>query len=551
MSIKIINNLDIIVYVGIGDEEKLPIFNKEFLELNKEEKEYFLRVSEIYEDFQDKVFRFHTPCVLKIEGNLDVIMERRGENVKLEEEKKKVEKPKTSKDEESGKKSEEKLKEIKQTKVLKYHFESLKKGNFVFINNDRSKYYKIKKIIKSDKKIEFVLSDVSLVEENLLTIDPFKSEISNFANFKYRIVFFDNRIMERSIKIDINSPLNSVQDFISNQIKSFIKTPDYRFVYKGEDVTYNGVNKKIFILKCEKKDKEEEKKVSKKKIIRQNTPDLDSDEPPNLNMLFGGPEDEENKPSKVEESNSESESEDENEKNKNEKNFDNLPMSERFEKCKNLCELKFDFMKDYFSILIPDTQFKLCNLFQLGSYDYTSGWRNVNYVNLFIFSADLKIKNFSICGPSDGSKFDKIDFLIYESNYKKQKYLNDKDSSSAVNRYEVGELLEADYWKKQKVIYNQDNIVLKKNFESEIDIPLEKITNRAYIINTELMEFSKDKIYAFVFKLKENPNGDYLYYFSKSDSRFQSNINGDFEILSYTNKSTYFFLYGFEYKFKL
>jgi len=45
MSIKIINNLDIIVYAAVGDDEKLPIFNKEFLELTKEEKTKLLNSS--------------------------------------------------------------------------------------------------------------------------------------------------------------------------------------------------------------------------------------------------------------------------------------------------------------------------------------------------------------------------------------------------------------------------------------------------------------------------------------------------------------------------
>jgi len=464
---------------------------------------------------------------------MEVMMERRGEVVKLIEEKKKAEINKATKEQEEQKKSDENLKEIKKTKTLEYYFDSLKTGNYVFLKNDRSKIFKIKKIVKDNKKIEFVLSDSTAEKSNEIRVDPFKCKLSQFTSVKCMLVWFDDRVMERNARVNINSSISEAQEKIVDQIKNFVKSPDIRIIYKGEDIFYKAINYKVY---CGEKGEE-------KKILNKST-----DESFNLDIFFGEEEqhqeESDNQESKIIDNNEETK-----ENKEKRKESEELSIAERLAKAKNLCELGFNFLKDHLVILIPENPNKLCNLFKFGSYDYTSGWRNLNFVNLYIFNNDLKIRNFSICGAYEKSKFNSIDFLIFESNFKKQKYEKEKESLG-IEKYDINEMLEYEFWKKHRLIYEQKDLVLNQNFENESENPLEKITNRAYIVNTEMMEFSKDKIYSFVFKLKENSNGDYMYYYTRSLPKFFENVNGDFDILGYTNKNTYFFLYGFDYSLK-
>ena len=83
MSLKIKNNLDLIIYFGIEDEEKLPIMDKEYQDITKEIKEYTLRLSEIYEDFQDKVFKFTPPCIISVDEGFVVSIEKDGKTIEL------------------------------------------------------------------------------------------------------------------------------------------------------------------------------------------------------------------------------------------------------------------------------------------------------------------------------------------------------------------------------------------------------------------------------------------------------------------------------------
>jgi len=541
MSIKIINNLDIIVYVGIEDDEKLPIFNKEYLELTKEEKEYTLKISEIYENFQDKIFKFFAPCLLKIGEDLEVVMERRGEIIKLVEEKKKIEKENSSQEQADKKITDESLKEIKKTKTLYYYFDSLKQGNFVFINDDRSRYYKIKKIVKTDKKIEFVLFDSSLLKKIEFTVDPFKCKLSPNANLKYRLVWFDDKVLEIVTQVNINSSISDVQDKITDSIKNFVKSSDIRFIYKGLDISFKALNKSVYLKESDGKKNSNLKEKKIEKI------DGSTDEPVNLNIFFGEEEHLEECDNNISKSN-EKLAEADPEKPEKDKELEEIPLIERIEKAKNLCELGLNFNKDYFTLLIPQNPTKLCNLYKLGSCDY-SELKNFNIVNLFIFNCDLKVRNFCIAGPGEGGTFDKIDFLAFESNFKKQKYENEKEYNP-LQKYDVSNIMDYDFWKNHKLIYEQNDIILKKNFDYTSDVPIEKIDNKCYILSTETIEFSKDRIYSFVFKLKDNPNGDYLYSFNKSCSKFVETINEDFEINAYTNKDSNFYLFGFDYILK-
>lgn len=565
MSIKIINNLDIIVYIGIENEEKIPIFNKEFHELSKEGTEFSLRVSEVYEDFQDKVFKFSSPCVLKIEANLEVYMEKAGIITKLKEEKikeNKKEKEEPVKPEEP----QEKVVEVKKTKVQNFYFETFKKGNFVFIGNDREKYFKIKKICRDEKKIEFVLSDLGIVEEKLITIDPFKHRLSQMVNFNYKLIFFDDRFLERTIQVNINSTAQDIQDSISKQIEKFIKSKDYRFTFQGQDISQSEINNEIFRHKTkEEEEQQHTNKKQKRKNKKKKKQDESLNEPINLAGMFGEDEDEDeedqdqaNKKSDTEEAhkkiNSHNNSKtyiskDANEKDKALAELEKLTMKGRMEKVKNLCELNFNFKKDYFTIIVPDTKMKTCNLFETGSYDYTSGLRNQDIINLFIFGSSIKVKNFCICGAYEGGIFNSIDLLIYESTFKKKKYANEKELNLSY-KYNVSSLLDLNLWQKQRLIYEKKNIVIKKNFPDNSDVDLEKIYYKSYIVETDFLEFDKDKIYSFIFRLKENPNGDYLYYFTKSESSFYKKMNEELDLNAFTNRNTWFYLFGFDYKMK-
>jgi hypothetical protein len=503
MSIKIINNLEEIIYVGFDEEEKVPILNKEFLEVTKEAKEYQLRLSEIYEDFQDKIYRFIAPCILRIDTNLQVKMEKGGLLTTLTEEKKKKEKLKEENQNEIN------LKEMKKCKKIKYSFENLCKENYVILNNDISKYYQITNILKEEKSLELLLTVPFKNEENSISINPFNYKISKNANLNYKIIFYDNRILEKTINIDINTSISTIQDQIKDQIKKFTLSPDIRFIYKGEDISFNALNLDIFKQKSKNKSNSSENKITNDEKYPKNSDKegLDKIESEKSSIL------------------------------------------EKISNCKNLCELGFNFEKEHFAVLVPDASLKVCNLYELGTSSYSYGLRDVEYLNLFVFGADISVENFLICGNSNGYKFQKIDFSIYESNFKKEDYEN-PNKDSLLERYDFSNLLKEEYWKSQNLIFEQKNIIAKRTQDDDVKNPIYNIYSSSHFVNTENIEFSKDKVYSFIWKFTENPDSDYIYYFQKFANKFQAKINDELDILVYTNNFSNYYLYGFEYKMK-
>ena len=190
MSIKIKNNQTIILYFGLNDEEKLPIMDKEFLDLSKEIKEYNLRLSEIYEDFQDKIYKFTPPCIITVEEGFTVSIEKDGRRSILNEikhDKNKEPKDVEEKIEKKDGENNNDFPEIINKKELNFMIEKLKENNsYLFINNYYSKYYKL--IEQKMDTLELSLEDISLKEDNKILIDPFKTKFSPFVNFNYKII---------------------------------------------------------------------------------------------------------------------------------------------------------------------------------------------------------------------------------------------------------------------------------------------------------------------------------------------------------------------------
>jgi len=186
MSIKIKNNLNIILYFGLDDEEKLPIMDKEFLDLSKESKDYNLRLSEIYEDIQDKIYKFKPPCVITVDEGFIVSIEKDGKKTILKQElpKKKPEEKKVGENvKEKVEEDNDEFPELITKKELNFMIEKLNTNNsYLFINDDYTKHYKF--IEQNKETLEFSLEDISLKEDNKILINPFKTKFSPFVNLR-------------------------------------------------------------------------------------------------------------------------------------------------------------------------------------------------------------------------------------------------------------------------------------------------------------------------------------------------------------------------------
>jgi hypothetical protein len=258
MSIKIKNNLDLIIYFGFENEEKLPIMDKEYQDITKETKEYSLRISEIYEDFQDKIYKITPPCVVSVDEGFVVSLLKDGKTKVLKQEKPK----KINEDKKEEEKVEdidlENLPELITKKELNIMVERLKENNsYLFINDDYGKYYKF--VEQKMDTLEFSLENPLLKEDNKILINPFKTKFSPFVNFTCKIIYHNDRIIKKKFLIDINSSYEKIIKKIAREIKPFVHNMNYRIIYKGEDISLEEINQKLF------------KKIPKNKIKEKET----------------------------------------------------------------------------------------------------------------------------------------------------------------------------------------------------------------------------------------------------------------------------------------
>jgi hypothetical protein len=534
MSVKIQNNLDIIIYFGIDYEEKLPIMDKEYQDLTKEAKEYTLRLSEIYENFQDKLYKITPPCIIVVNEGFVVSIEKNGVTKRLEEykpkeEKKEEEKPKEEEEISNG----EEFPELKSKKEIKLISELLKENeSYVFLNNNYSKCYKC--IEKKEETFEVVLVDPTIKlkeneEEIKIPINIFENKISPFIEINCKFVLFDNRILPKKYLININNNFTTILKQITDSFKHFIGGDNYRVIYRGEDISIKEIDIKIF-QKITKK----QKNNSLLNIGINEIEDFTGD-----SFIL---QSEKGKNEEIEKSEIQLEQNSDDKKlikeNPEEKKKESS-LKEKLLEAKNLYEIGFDFLNDNFIFLFPDPQFKLCNFHNYQTYWYEA--RNCSIINVFAFDKDITIKNLNIAGSTGTITYLKL--TIYESFFDKKPYL-DKDGN-----FEKSEKLkETSIWTKQKQIFETEKIILNCLYRNSSD-ELKNINDYYTFVETTNLKMDKDKLYGFVFEFGPNTEYNYLYYNSK-DSKCQE-YNGELNISYLTSKDSYCFLNGFNYKFNM
>lgn len=560
MSITIHNNLNIIIYFGIDDEEKLPIMDKEYQTLTKEIKEYSLRLSEIYEDFEDKKYKFTPPCTISVDEPFNITIKKDGKISKLIEFKsKKSEKISAEKKEEKeNEDSSEDLPELKIKKEMKFNFLNKIEENssYVFLNKNYNKYYKF--LEKKNDTFEIILEDkdkdskkdleedIDKEKEGKITIDPYKNHISPYVNITCKIIYFDNRIIERKFLIDINLSFENIIKKISNEIKPFVNSSNYRFIFKKEDITINDLDKKIFkkLSDSEKRNNLQRKNYENERddlkqieieefaddeIIINNDKENISKEAKNEIIQ----NEEKNSEEKIEEKNNTEKSEDElNEDKSKEK----LNLKEKLLDKKNLCEYGFNFAKDYFTIIVPEGIFRTCNFQNYQSYWYEA--RNLSIVNLFAFDKDLTIKHLNVAGSTGKITYMKI--YLYESNFDKTKYITKENLLDNCDK-----ISNENFWRGQKEIFQSDQLILNCTYR-KTDDELRSINDYYTYLETTRLKINKNKVYALLAEFGPNTEYNYLYYNHKENGSYP--INDEFKISYRNTKDNYCMLNGFNYK---
>ena len=534
MSIKIKNNLDIILYFGIDDEEKLPIMDKEFLDLSKESKEYHLRLSEIYEDIQDKIYKFKPPCVITVDEGFIVSIEKDGKKTTLTEElpKKKPEEKKVGENvKEKVEEDNDEFPELITKKELNFMIEKLNANNsYLFINDDYTKHYKF--IEQNKETLEFSLEDISLKEDNKILIDPFKTKFSPFVNLKSKIIFHDDQIIEKNFLIDINNSFEKIINKIENEIKPFVSNKDFRIIYKGKDIYFKDINHKVF------------RKLTKNQITKKkenendNNNNNDNSEIEDFNneafLLKGEKKEEENTNQIIEkiiETNHNNEAE-----KKEEEKKEQLSLYERLKECKNLCEYGFNFKEESFTIIVPENSLKFCNFHNYQHYYYEA--RNKTMINLFAFDKDIYIKNLNVAGST--SKITYMKLTIHESLFEKTKYLNKENNFEKTDK-----LMDSPFWNNSPKLYESDKLVLECTYRKD-DREITNINDYYTFLRTNKIRIKKNKVYALLVEFGPNSEYNYLYYNQKDSNTYD--VNGDFKITYKSSYENMCFLNGFEYK---
>lgn len=548
MSIKIKNNLDLIIYFGFEDEEKLPIMDKEYQDVTKESKEYILRLSEIYENFQDKNYKITPPCVISIDpipsdnhSIFSVSIEKDGKIKKLTEHKpKKIEeeknKDKVEEQEKDGGGNEE-IPEINTKKEIKILLDTLNEDNpYLFIDGDYSKYYKF---IEKKENNTLSLEDLSLKDDNKISIDPYKRKFSKFTNFNCKIIYHDNKIIKKNFIIDINYSLEKILKKITREIKSFVLNKDFRIIYKGEDISNESLNQNRFnkIINIEEEDLIKDNQNGE--INNFYLEDFTND-----SFLSKGEKKKEDKDEKIsnnfETKNEEKENDDQEVKEVKEKESNEekeiQTLKEKLNECKNLCEYGFNFQNEYFNIIVPSNVMKILNFHNYQTYWYDA--RNSKVINLFAFDKDISIKNLNCCGSTGTITWMKVS--LYESLFDKTKYI---DSENLFKNYE--NMHRDNFWKSQNELFATGEMKINVKYQAS-EPELCNINNYYWIVNTPTLKIKKNKIYSLVVEFGPNNEYNYLYYNSKSSG--SEKYNDELRITYNSSKGDYCMLNGFNYK---
>ena len=130
---------------------------------------------------------------------------------------------------------------------------------------------------------------------------------------------------------------------------------------------------------------------------------------------------------------------------------------------------------------------------------------------------------------------------VYESTFEKAKYLNKENTFEKVDK-----LMDVNTWKGQNELYQSEKIKLKCVYRKASN-ELSDINDYYHIIESGVMKFKKNRVYAFCFELGPNTEYNYLY-FNFKDSGSYSKLNNELCITYKTSKDSYCFLNGFNYK---
>ena len=217
---------------------------------------------------------------------------------------------------------------------------------------------------------------------------------------------------------------------------------------------------------------------------------------------------------------------------------------------KILPDYDFNFIKDYLTILVPNRDFKLCNLYKSNKYDYDR-YRNRKILNIFIFSEDITLKDLCISGCSANYELDSLDVTLYESKYNPKDYLIE-GSNDLQRKYYIDSINDTLMWENQKVLMENKNLVIENSLPNKAEAgKLGKILNESYVLNTKGIMLKKDKIYAFLFSINDNYNGNYIYYIKKYENYHYKRIKKELDVHLFTNYNGHYLVFGFNYRMDL
>lgn len=237
----------------------------------------------------------------------------------------------------------------------------------------------------------------------------------------------------------------------------------------------------------------------------------------------------------------------------NYKQIFNLPFGKLAEK--TLIDIHFSFENDYLCIIAPETVFKIFSLKESQD-SIANGWGGnlVQTPNIFVFSKNIILKNFYVSWYNYGNVCRlpvNYDFSVYEFDINP----SEKEIQNANLNEKEGENFKYEnlnsVWDKKtegsyKLIFEKKKIK-QENCEENSDFK-ETIDN-GFFISTNEIKISKNKIYAFFFKIDEC-RYEYTYLRLNEENIFKNKENDDLIIYGASKNSMYFLL-GFNYKINI
>ena len=96
------------------------------------------------------------------------------------------------------------------------------------------------------------------------------------------------------------------------------------------------------------------------------------------------------------------------------------------------------------------------------------------------------------------------------------------------------------------------NLVIENSLPNKAEAgKLGKILNESYVLNTKGIMLKKDKIYAFLFSINDNYNGNYIYYIKKYENYHYKRIKKELDVHLFTNYNGHYLVFGFNYRMDL